>query len=206
MNPQQQEEINVCASKLIQLRDSSDPISYQKYLKFCIEKFKPLVAIRTNRYRRFSNYPDLQQDGFEALMLALKTYRPEKGTFTWWADKYISTRISRAANTHTAVRIPLKKTKEIKPFKLSIIPIMVDSSKNAIEILEDSEISDKLEQAIQGLTPEHQKVLKLVYGLQGIKPHSIDDTVKMLSIPRNQCVRILKETKNKLKEVLSGKD
>lgn len=213
MKYKNQEEIDAYARKLIQLRDKcqkSDNLAlkqeYLEYQNFCIEKFKYLVSIRVSRYRKFSNFKDLEQDGYEALMLALRTYNPNKGSFTWWADKYISTRVSRAANAHSTIKFPIKKAKELKPFKTTTIPIMIDSQPNALENIDTSETSNSILTAIKELSEEHQKLINLIYGFQGMKPHSIVTAQKVLSLSRPQCLRILAEAKNQLKEKLKGID
>lgn len=212
MKYKNQEEIDEYARKLIELRDASkkqkNPILTQEYINyqnFCIDKFKYLVDIRVSKYRKFSNFKDLEQDGYEALVLALKTYNPKKGSFTWWADKYISTRISRAANTHSTIRFPLKKAKELKPFKTTAIPILIDMQPNALDNISNSETTDYILQAINELPKDHQKLISLIYGFQGMKPHSIGTALKTLSVSRSQCLKILAEAKFQLKEKLKSK-
>lgn len=207
MKYKNQEEIDEYAKELINLRDkfqkSKNLILKQKYLeyqKFCMVKFKYLVTVRVSKYRKFSNYKDLEQDGFEALILALRTYNPSKGSFTWWANKYISTRISRAANTHSTIRFPLKKAKELKPFKIASIPIIIDMQPNAFESIQKSEATTKMQNAIKELPERHQKVINLIYGFQGMEPHSIGDTLETLSLSRPQCLKLLEEAKTQLKE------
>ena len=114
------DEIDQYISKLYKMKqklkkDNNLLKDFESYQKFCIDKCRCLVANRVGKYKKFSNYEDLEQDGYEALVLALRTYNPKKGSFTWWADKYISTRIARCANTHSTIRFPLKKAREIKP-------------------------------------------------------------------------------------------
>ncbi len=91
--------------KLIDLRkrakEAGDPkiiSELKKHEKICMEKFRYLVTMKTGRYKAFNNYDDLNQEGFEALVKAMNNYNPKKGSFFWWAHKYIDTRISRSAN------------------------------------------------------------------------------------------------------------
>lgn len=210
MKYKNQEEIDECARELIRLKDNfqkyNSIVFKQKYLdyqRFCIGKFKYLVDIRVGKYRKFSNFKDLEQDGYEALILALKTYNPNKGSFTWWADKYISTRVSRAANTHSTIRFPLKKAKELKPFKTTKIPILIDARPDALENIQTSETTTDVLKAIKELPEDHQKLINLIYGFQGMTPHSIGNVLKTLSISRPQCLKILEEAKIQLKEKLT---
>src|SRR5579864_8903493 len=100
--------------KLIDLRnqfaetgDSKVEAALKRHEKECIEKFRYLVTMKTGRYKSFSNYEDLNQEGLEALTKAMKNYNPKLGIFFWWAHKYIDTRIARSANLHTTFRFPL---------------------------------------------------------------------------------------------------
>jgi len=210
MKYKNQEEIDEYAKELIRLRDkfqkSKNQALKQKYVEyqnFCMEKFKYLVTMRVGKYRKFSNYKDLEQDGFEALVLALRTYNPNKGSFTWWADKYISTRVSRAANAHSTIRFPLKKARELKPFKTTTIPTLIDMQPSALESIQTIETTDYVSKAINELPESHQKMINLIYGFQGMKPHSIGSAIKTLSISRPQCLKILQEAKTQLKEKLT---
>lgn len=205
-----QEEIDNCAKNLIELRtkSSKDPIlrkEYQLYFSFCVrEKFKPLVDMRVSRYKSFSNFKDLEQEGYEALLMSLKTYKPSKGSFTWWAGEYISTRVSRAANAHSTIRIPIKKAKETKPFKVSTIPIIVDGNPNPFQSLESLETTSFVIKAVSELPEPQRKIVSAVYGLRGIKPQPVSAISEALSISRPQCLKLLKEARIKLKEKLQN--
>lgn len=210
MKYKNQEEIDTYAKELIHLRDKSkkskNPAIKQKYLeyqKFCIDKFGYLVNIRVSKYRKFPNFKDLEQDGYEALVLALKTYNPSKGSFTWWADKYISTRVSRAANAHSTIRFPLKKARDLKPFKTATIPVLIDLQPDALESIQTFEKTNHILKAIKELPESHQKLINIIYGFQGMKPHSITNAIKTLSISRPQFIKTLEEAKVQLKEKLT---
>lgn len=210
MKYQNQEEVDEFAREFIKLRNKAKKSKsravkqkYAEYQKLCIEKFRYLITTRVSKYRKFSNYKDLEQDGFEALVLALRTYDPDKGSFTWWADKYISTRVSRAANAHSTIRFPLKKARELKPFKTSTIPVLIDEQPDALSSIETSQVQDHILEAIKELPEQHQRLINLIYGFHGMKPHSIGTALKTLSMSRPQCIKILEEAKTKLKEKLT---
>ncbi len=206
----QQDEINNIASifvearqKLGQVKSIKEKQECEQQQKICLEQLKFLILNKTKRYKKFFNYDDLEQDGFEALILALKTYDPQKGCFSWWADKYISTRISRAANTHSTIRFPLKKTKEVRPYKISIIPTMTDLAPSAQESLENFEKFIKVMEAIKQLPEIHQKILSMIYGFNGISPQSLDSVTKELLLSKSQVSKLLREARTKLKQILS---
>jgi RNA polymerase sigma factor (sigma-70 family) len=204
-----QDEINDIAKKFIDLREQAkitkseaDRLQYRKYQNYCMDKLKFLVLHKVGKYRKFSNYPDLEQDGYEALVLALRTYNPNKGAFTWWADKYISTRVSRAANAHSTIRFPLKKAKETKPYKISIIPTIIDTEPTALESLESFQSSKSISSAVEQLPSNHQNVVNMLFGFNGVEQQSINNIIKSLSISRPQFLKIFGEAKIKLKEIL----
>src|ERR1700690_2536210 len=119
--------------KLIDLRskvkeDASLGAEIRAHEKICIEKFKYLVTMKTGRYKIFNNYEDLNQEGYEALIKAMKNYNPKKGSFFWWAHRYIDTRISRSANLHTTIRYPLKVAKNNAPHKESVMPLLIEEN------------------------------------------------------------------------------
>lgn len=208
-----QQEIDALARDFITLRNKAQKSKskilkkkFQEYQNFCIDRFHCLVTAKVGRYRKFSNYQDLEQDGMEALVLALRTYKPKKGSFTWWANKYIATRVSRAANAHSTIRFPLKKAKDIKPFKTSTMPVIIDSQLPAVDALEQNQESIGIANAIAELPEQHKKLIDLIYGFNGMKPHSIGNAQKTLSISRTQCLRLLEEAKDKLKEKLTEID
>jgi RNA polymerase sigma factor (sigma-70 family) len=204
-----QEEIDNIAKKFIELKNNAEKTRSKKikaqfkaYQNYCVEKLRFLVTNRAGRYRKFSNHPDLEQDGFEALILALKTYNPSKGAFSWWADKYISTRISRAANAHSTIRFPIKKAREMKPYKTSELPIMIDAGLDASLIFENNETANILSTAIKQLPEKHQKIINLIYGFHGSKEQSLESAAKELAMSRAQSAKLLEEAKQKLKEIL----
>lgn len=208
MSYKNQDEINLIAKKFIELKNKTKrskskklKLEFKNYQNFCVSKLKFLVLGKVYRYRTFSNYEDLIQDGFEALLAALKTYNYEKGNFTWWADKYISTRISRSANAHSTIRIPIKKAKELKPFKTNTFPLMIDSH-NPFDELNGKQNSTNVEQALKKLPSDQQKIIKLIYGLYGKDEYSIDSITEMMSLSKSKCLKLLEEAKSKLREEL----
>lgn len=206
MNYGNQEEIDEFANRVIALRKQAEKSKtpaakrqYQVLQNQFVHKFRYLVLNRIGKYRKFSNYHDLEQDGLEALVLALKTYNSTKGSFTWWADKYISTRVARAANTHSTIRFPLKKARELKPHKTSTIPVLIDTQSSPHQNIENNEIARHINHALSQLPAEHQKLLTLIYGFHGVKPQPIVNVLHTLSLTRSQCVKMLEEAKSKMK-------
>ena len=193
--------------KLIELRQeaksSTDPKlvkELKKHETLCIEKFKYLVTMKTGRYKAFGNYEDLNQEGFYALMKAMDNYSPKKGSFFWWAHKYIDTRISRSANLHTTIRYPLKVAKETAPHKESVMPLLIETRHCPDQELEDQQLFETIENGLATLSDEQRNVVSLVFGFDDDKPMSINKFCKQLNISRANCNKLIGSALSQLKE------
>jgi RNA polymerase sigma factor (sigma-70 family) len=193
--------------KLIDLRtQSKEPgkesivAELKKHEKVCMEKFRYLVTMKTGRYKAFSNYDDLNQEGFEALIKAMNNYNPKKGSFFWWAHKYIDTRISRSANLHTTIRHPLKVAKANTPHKESVMPLMIEERYCPDKELEESQATQAIHHAVSLLSKEQREIINLVHGLDGEKPMSINKICKKLNISRLSCIKTINSALSLMKE------
>jgi len=204
-----QQEIDDLANEYIKLKNKAEKsknfktqnefINYQNY---CMKKLEPLITMRTNKYRKYSNYPDLNQDGFEALIQALKTFDASKGNFVGWAHQYISTRISRAANAHSTIRYPLKKAKLLQPYKISNMPIIVDL-RDPQQNIEISEKRKKVIEAIDNLPEIHKKAIMMKHEFTRSESNSsISKISEQLKISRPACMKILDEAESILRNNL----
>jgi RNA polymerase sigma factor (sigma-70 family) len=173
---------------------------YQTHQKLCMEKFKYLITMHTDKYRGFFNYEDLNQEGFEALLKAMKNYNPEKGSFFWWAHKYIETRISRTANLHTTIRYPLKYAKAHPPHKEANLPTIIETRFCPDISLENTEIRSIIQKSMKRLNKEQKKVVKLAFGFTGDKPMSINKICKKMKISRINCIKSINGALDILKQ------
>jgi len=173
----------------------------------CVKELEYLVEARTRRYKGFANYEDLRQDGRIALYRALQTYKPEKGDFFWWSNKYIKTKISREANRHSTIKIPLKHAKQVQPYKVSQLPIIIDAGPSALEHIAKDEAVTLIRSAVEKLPEDQRKVITLHYELSGGSDnrrdlYSIGKICDRLNISRMSCVKLLTEAKKTLKREL----
>jgi RNA polymerase sigma factor (sigma-70 family) len=175
---------------------------YKKHQDLCIEKFKYIVTMRTSRYKSFSNYDDLNQEGYEALIKAMANYKPNKGSFFWWAHKYVDTRISRSANLHTTIRYPLKFAKDSTPHKESVMPILIEKRYCPDKELENSQVNLQIENAIASLSDDQKKIINLAFGLEGDKPLSINRICKKLSLSRSFVIKSISNSLELLKNTI----
>jgi RNA polymerase sigma factor (sigma-70 family) len=190
-------------SKNVKLRKE-----FEQVQELCIIELDYLIRTHTRRYKSFSNYDDLCQDGRLALYSALQNYEPEKGDFYWWANKYIKTKISREANRHSTIKIPIKHTKHVTPYKVSQLPIIVDNSLNAVENMEKGEFEISIRSAVKKLPDDQRRVIELHYEMSGGSSHhsesqSIGKICDKLSITRVNCMKLLNEAKKTLRQELS---
>jgi RNA polymerase sigma factor (sigma-70 family) len=174
----------------------------------CTKELEYLIDARTRRYKGFANYDDLRQDGRMALYRALQTYKPEKGDFFWWANKYIKTKISREANRHSTIKVPLKKAKVEQPYKMAQLPIMIDDDINALEHIAKDEAVALVRNAVEKLPEDQRKVISLHYELSGGSDnrrdlYSIGKICDSLNISRMNCIKLLTEAKKTLKRELT---
>ena len=193
--------------RLIDLREqvkTSEDVKLKSTLRKheaeCIEKFKYLVTMKTGRYKIFSNYEDLNQEGFEALIKAMNNYNPKKGSFFWWAHKYIDTRISRSANLHTTIRYPLKVAKESTPHKESVMPLLIEERYCPDKELESAQTYTAMQGAFDKLTDEQRDIINLAFGFDSDKPMSINKICKKLSISRLNCIKTINGALSTMKE------
>lgn len=193
--------------KLIDLKEkakeSNDKklfVELKRHEQLCMNKFKYLVTMKTGRYKAFSNYEDLNQEGFEALIKSMNNYNPTKGSFFWWAHKYIDTRISRSANLHTTIRYPLKVAKNNTPHKESIMPLLIEERYVPDQELENSQTFNTIQSVLSSLTAEQREIVNLVYGFEGDKPMSVNKICKKLNISRLNCLKTINNALLLMKE------
>ncbi len=202
-----EQEAQDLMAKLVDLKnqvknsdDSKIRQELSRHEKKCISQFKYLVTMKTGRYKSFSNYDDLNQEGFEALIKAMKTYNPKKGSFFAWAHNYIGTRISRSANLHTTIRYPLKVAKEHTPHKEAIMPLIIEERYCPDKELEDLQTNQIIQSAFEYLTDQQKQIINLAYGLDGEKPFSINKICKKLGISRLNCIKVINNALTSMKE------
>jgi RNA polymerase sigma factor (sigma-70 family) len=213
LNKINQEEAKALLGELVVLRNKCQKsknkrlnAKYQAARKKCVDRFDFLVDKKTWRYRSFANYEDLKQDGRVALMLALSSYDPTKGDFFWWADKYIKTKISREANRHSTIKIPIKHTKRLQPYKVSQLPVIIDNGPDAVETIHKNQVNARVHSAVSKLPDKQRQVVKMYFEMDGRQSGSINKICKQLKISRMNCLKILNEAKQTLKRELENLD
>lgn len=176
----------------------------KKHEELCVRKFSYIVYMKTVKYRKFFNYDDLNQEGFLALSKAMNNYNPQRGSFFWWAHKYIDTRIARQANRYTAIRYPLRFSKVSPPFKERTI--IEGHTKNNVDWatpekkLEDMQMNTALYETLPKLSNQEREIISMKFGLMDRTPMSVNSICQKLQIDRNNCLSILRKAKNIIRE------
>lgn len=186
-----------------ELKKSNDPAlvkQFKKHQQKCVEQFHYLISMKTGRYKAFNNFEDLNQEGLEALCMAMANYNPSKGSFFWWCHKYIDTRIARSANLHTAIRFPLRVAKEFVPHKESILPVLYDEELPQDEAYDKAEDNRNLQDAMTYLNDEQKDIVNMLYGFNEAEPLSINGICKRLGVSRAACKNLIDDALTTLRE------
>ncbi len=179
LKPIDHEKIDSLAQNFIALQNTNptnlsfkDKRVLEKAKNDCLQDLSFLVEQRTGRYKQFSNYSDLQQEGRIAILNALKSYKPSKGHFFTWMLYYVKTKIFRQANAHSTIRVPMGIAKDTKPHKVSEFPHLSDERVDLDFLLSQKEREENLLQTISILDSTEQELLIQSYGLfsQGLVP------------------------------------
>lgn len=202
-----EQEANTLIKKFIELREQANFTKnpkiineFRKHEQVCIEKFHYLITMRTNKYKNFSNYEDLIQEGQEALIKGMKTYDPKRGSVFWWLHKYIETRISRSANLHTTIRYPLKFAKANKPHRENCLPVMIETKCGPEDNVEFAQVSYAIKNAMIKLDQDQQNIISMAYGFGGDKPLSISKICKKMNMTRMNCIKTIHSALNVIRQ------
>lgn len=184
--------------KFIALREKAangtpeDERAFRQHERICINKLQYLITMKTGKYKSFSNYEDINQEGYEALVKAMKNYNPKLGNFFWWCHRYIDTRIARSANMHTAIRYPMKVAKTIVPHKENNMPLMIEDKRCPDKEFEENQKYKSIQRGFSKLNEEQKEIISLVFGFDNEGSISINKICKRKNITRLHCLKIIK--------------
>lgn len=200
-----EQEAQALMVKLIELKKQSAEnnklkIEFQRHQNLCIEKLKYLVGMKTARYKAFGNYEDLNQEGFLALTKAMNNYDPKKGSFFWWAHKYIDTRIARSANLHTTIRFPLRIAKNNPPRKEMVMPLLIEEQYCPDKQFDRMQTIEITHETLNNLKDLQREALDLAFGITNDKPLSVNKICKKLHISRISCQELIQSALQEMRE------
>lgn len=202
-------EIDDAAKTYIELKKNShiseeDNKVFKNYQQFFYTKVRYIVDAKVAKYKKFSNYPDLRQDGFEAVLVAFNSFKSSKGSFSYWANRYLKTRISRKANSHSTIKIPLNQIKNKKPFKLNELPLMhpvLITSETPFDEIKIIQTQNLVKEALMNLSEDYRCVISMKYGID-TRIRQTDEILNELSISKKEYNKIIRLANKQLKEIL----
>lgn len=167
-------EANELILKFIEIRDNykksnskEDLRKLERIKNICVEKFRPLVHVRTRHYKKYGNYQDLVQEGYVALSLAMNNYNPGKGSWLWWAHKYVKTKVARKAKDHSLIKPSFKEMKKGNvPVIVQLETIIENNSPE--QMLIDKRDASNIDKYFSSLTEIEKKIVSMYFGFQNI--------------------------------------
>ncbi len=191
--------INLIESKkqFNETKSRKSELYYNKCFNDAINKFSYIVEKHTNRYKKYSNYEDLFQEGLFGLTMALNKYDPNRSkNFFKFANWYIKTRVIRAANKFNTINIPMHVAKQQKLSKINELPILVDKEKTPYEEMEYRQLCKNIKDALKLLSDIQKRVVCSFFGLGDYNNNekgSIITIAKQMKMPATNVEEILKE-------------
>lgn len=174
-------------------KSPKDIRKFKEHKALCYKKFLYIIKSKTNKYKKFNNYEDLNQEGSEALLKAMDTFDKQKSpSFFFWAHRYIDTKISRKANQHSAVKYPLKVAKENMPHKENTMPILISLNRPDREY-EMAEVEQLISFGMEKLNSTQKKILELMFGFYEPKK-TVKEICETMNITRNECTKIIRNS------------
>jgi DNA-directed RNA polymerase sigma subunit (sigma70/sigma32) len=210
------EEANDLMTNLIQLRNKKNESkealnAYRKHEANCVSKFSYMIKLKASKYKFFSNYEDLIQEGYKALLYGMNNFDPATGgNIFWWLHKYIDTRISRSANTFSTVIVPLKVAKDTPPHiktlsnvsskKMHSIFEHLNHKEDGVEkMYEDHELYSLVTKNFDKLNDLQKDVITMKFGINNQMSLPIDKICEIKNISRIKCLKLLNSATNILK-------
>lgn len=201
----QMEDNAALLSELIYLRDKKnetkskiDELNYNNCFIKAINRFKYIVEIHTNKYKKYSNYEDLFQESLIGLTIALNNFNPQRSkNFFKIANWYVKTRVKRAANKYNIINVPMNIAKTTAMHRTSELPTVVDTTCSACDLLEKDQIIENIQIAINSLNDIQKSVVCLYYGIDqhgtNTKKNSISSIAKQMNTSRANIEKILND-------------
>lgn len=185
--------------KYKELNNEANLENFKKHECLCLKKFSYIIFGHASRYRNFYNYEDLIQEGYIALTNALSNFDPKKGNIFYWCHKYVSTRISRRANLHSAIKYPLKYAKANPPKRENVFPLMADPFDGYREI-EEKDMYRQMVSNLGKLDGKQAKMVRMLFGIEGEEERSLAKISRMMRIPKSDCEMIVASAMKILKD------
>jgi RNA polymerase sigma factor (sigma-70 family) len=167
-------EANKLIINFIELRDNykksnsrEDLNKLERFKNICVEKFRPLIQVRVRHYKKYGNYQDLIQEGYVALSLAMNNFDSTKGSWLWWAHKYIKTKVARKAKDHGLIKSSFKEMKKGNVPIIVPLEIIIENNSPEQMLIEKRDASN-IDKYFSSLTETEKKIISMYFGFQNI--------------------------------------
>jgi len=196
-------------NKYEETKSLKDKKIFKDHELLCLQKLRYIVVDRCKKYKKFSNYEDLIQEGEIALAHSFKNVDLKKGSVFWWMQKYVSTRIYRVASTHTTIRYPmsfLKNTTPIREYKAKELSEDPSDDDLPDEIVSNYRMKILLKKLRNNLSKRQSEIINKYFGFEDNDIHSIEKIAKSMELTTREVHESLNQSLCKLKFDLKNKE
>jgi RNA polymerase sigma factor (sigma-70 family) len=182
--------------KIEALKETNNHKEVQTLQNGLVQSLSFLVHGNTRRYRRFSNYDDLAQEGFIGLLKAVRRFDYRRfPNFFIFANQWISNSVKRAAKKYDVVYNPNRtKTVYLGDTELE----ETDAEYDLDELLSAQERSARVGNALASLTEREKTIVSNLFGMNTYE-HTLRETEAHCDVTYERIRQIKNRIINKLK-------
>jgi RNA polymerase sigma factor (sigma-70 family) len=162
-----------------------------------IAKLSFLVYGQTKRYRSFSNYDDLVQEGFIGLVKAVRKFQWHRfPNFFVYSDQWIRHYVKRAASKFDIVYNPNKdRVVYAEPGEDE-----ADPNETPDEILFTQERRASISKILNEFSDREREIVQKIFGLNGSLPETLREIGPQFNLTHERVRQIKNNVLNKLKK------
>ena len=162
-----------------------------------VQEVSFLVYSLTNKYKRFSNYEDLVQEGFIGLIKAARTFDYTLyPNFFVFAHQRIINGIRRSAKKYDVVYNP-GKVKTVYCDSESMYQEVTDEDLNLDEVLIRKESTERVNKVVNTLPTRERKIMQSLFGIN-TNSHTLRQTERYCGLTYER----IRQIKNRIIEKL----
>jgi RNA polymerase sigma factor (sigma-70 family) len=163
-----------------------------------IEDLSFLVYSNTSKYKKFSNYEDLNQEGFVGLIKATKRFNHKLfPNFFVFANQWIINGIRRSAKKHDVMYSPQRIKTVYCGFSEDLSA--VDEKDGPDEVFEKAERADRLYKAMGLLGDRERKIVSILFGVDS-KKQTLRESEKCFNLTYERIRQIKNKALEKLRD------
>ena len=167
-----------------------------------IDNSKFLVYKVTRKYRSFSNYEDLVQEGFKGLLVVTRKFNYKLfPNFYVYAERCIRRHVNRAASRFDIVYSADKKRTVYSDSPLECA--RMDTEHETPEsLVEKKQLIDKINNEISKFKDRDSDIVKRIFGLDDYNPHTLREIEPVHNISYEGARLIKNKIINQVKKAL----